>query len=69
MNQTLNRSSVNPAIAATRALAKARLGDREALRYLVEQRDAGDVAATRALEQYNKATASALPVANKPFVA
>jgi hypothetical protein len=51
MNTTLSRSS---AIAATRALAKARLGDREALRYLVERRAEGDVAARRALEDYNK---------------
>lgn len=51
----LTQPKINPAMAATRALAKARMGDREALRYLVEQRAAGDTAATRALEQYNKA--------------
>lgn len=55
MNTTLSRSS---AIAATRALAKARLGDQDALRYLVERREAGDVAAIRALEDYNKHAAS-----------
>ena len=59
MNSTLSRSSINPAIAATRALAKARMGDREALRYLVEARAAGDTAATRALEQYNRHAAAA----------
>lgn len=41
-------------MAATRALAKARLGDRDALKYLVERRAEGDVAASRALEDYNK---------------
>jgi hypothetical protein len=51
MNNTLNRSN---AMAATRALAKARLGDREALKFLVERRAEGDVAASRALEDYNK---------------
>lgn len=51
MNNTLNRSN---AMAATRALAKARLGDREALKYLVERRAEGDIAAARALEDYNK---------------
>lgn len=53
MNNTLNRSN---AMAATRALAKARFGDREALKYLVERRAEGDVAAKRALEEYNKHT-------------
>lgn len=59
MNQITTRSSINPAIAATRALAKARNGDQEALRYLVERNQQGDVAAKRALEDYNRHAISA----------
>ena len=61
MNNTLNRSS---AIAATRALAKARLGDRDALKYLVERRAEGDVAARRALEDYNQHAVAARDAAD-----
>ena len=58
MNTTLSNSS-NSAVAVTRALAKARLGNREALKFLVERRAEGDVAAKRALEDYNKHAVSA----------
>jgi hypothetical protein len=51
---------MNPAIAATRALAKARLGDREALHYLERRNAEGDLAARRALDAYNKHHASVI---------
>lgn len=54
MNHYTNRSSINPAIAATRALAKAKMGDREAFTYLVERDSMGDLAAKRALEDYHR---------------
>jgi hypothetical protein len=39
----------NP-VAVTRAFAKARMGDRESLRWLMGQHQAGNVAASRALQ-------------------
>jgi len=55
MNRNINNTA--NCVAVTRALMKARSGDREALRWLMEQRTAGNAGAKRALDQYNAATA------------
>lgn len=57
MNNLMERSKANNPVncmAVTRALAKARLGDQEALRWLVEQRSTGNQAASRALDEYRR---------------
>ena len=41
-------------IAVIRAFAKARVGDAQALRWLIEQSKAGNVAAVRAIEDYQR---------------
>ncbi len=51
-------SSVNCA-AVPRAAAKARIGDQQALRWLLDQRSAGNAAAARALEEIERAAAKA----------
>ena len=53
MERTKAPNTMN-SMAVTRALAKARLGDEEALRWLVEQRAAGNQVATRALDDYRR---------------
>lgn len=58
MNTLLEQPKTGPSVvnsmAVTRALAKARLGDQEALRWLVEQRSAGSAVAARALDDYRR---------------
>jgi len=57
MNQLIERTktpNTMNSMAVTRALAKARLGDEQALRWLVDQRAAGSVVAARALDDYRR---------------
>ena len=62
--QERNTLAVNP-VAVTRAYAKARMGDMTALRWLIEQHQAGNVAATRAIQDLDRV----LPNTGQPFVA
>ncbi|AIE85510.1 hypothetical protein [Fimbriimonas ginsengisoli] len=60
MNTLMERPMPNSAVncaAITRAVAKARLGDEVALRWLMDQRTAGSVVAARALEDLQRAMA------------
>lgn len=57
MNNLMERSkapNVVNSVAVTRALAKARLGDEQALRWLVDQRTAGNPVAAKALDEYRR---------------
>jgi hypothetical protein len=56
--RTMTNAGVNCA-AVTRAAAKARLGDQQALRWLLDQRTAGNLAAARAVEDLERAAAKA----------
>lgn len=57
MNTLKERSNVHPqsnGIAVVRALAKARVGDEQALRWLMDQSKLGNLAALKALEDYER---------------
>jgi len=55
----LKEQPINPSVvggmAASRALAKARVGDTQALRWLIEQREAGNHFAARAVAELVRA--------------
>jgi hypothetical protein len=55
---TMTNSAVN-CVAVTRAAAKARFGDQQALRWLLDQRTAGNQYAARAIEEIERAAAKA----------
>lgn len=62
MNTVQERNMHNAAVnaaAITRASIKARLGDAQALRWLLDQRNAGNPAAARAIEDLERAAAKA----------
>jgi len=51
---TANATSATMGMAVSRALAKARVGDAQALRWLLDQRTAGNFAAGRAVEEFQR---------------
>jgi hypothetical protein len=63
--RTNNRMMGNSAVAVPRAFAKARMGDETALRWLIEQHQAGNTAATKALTDLERL----LPQSGDAFVA
>jgi hypothetical protein len=71
MNTQMERSTITTAVngmAVTRALAKARVGDAEALRWLIEQSKAGNVSAIRAIEEFQRVHGEAQTKESSPAV-